>query len=33
MIVAEHEGVDLENALVDCIEKNRKRAEGVGDKK
>ena len=26
------ENIDIEKAILDCIEKNRKRAEGVGDK-
>lgn len=33
MIVAGHEDIDLEKAIDDCVEKNRKRAEGKGDKK
>ena len=33
MIVAGHEGIDLETALIKCVEKNRLRAEGKGDKK
>jgi NTP pyrophosphatase (non-canonical NTP hydrolase) len=33
MIVAGHEDIDLEKAIEDCVEKNRKRAEGKGDKK
>lgn len=32
LIIASNENVDVEKALLDCIEKNRKRAEGVGDK-
>jgi NTP pyrophosphatase (non-canonical NTP hydrolase) len=33
MIVAAHEGIDIEKAIEDCVEKNRKRAEGMGGKK
>lgn len=33
MIIAAHENIDIEKAIEDCIEKNRKRAEGIGDKK
>lgn len=33
MIIAAHKNIDLEKAIEDCIEKNRKRAEGMGDKK
>lgn len=33
MIVAGHEDIDLEKAIEDCVEKNRLRAEGKGDKK
>lgn len=29
---AAKEGIDIEKAINDCIEKNRKRAEGKGDK-
>lgn len=32
LIIAGKEDIDIENAIKDCIEKNRKRAEGVGDK-
>ena len=32
LIAAAHEGIDIEKAIEDCIEKNRKRAEGKGDK-
>lgn len=33
LIIASEEGIDIEQAITDCIEKNRKRAEGMGDKK
>lgn len=33
LIIAENEQIDIEQALLKCIEKNRKRAEGIGDKK
>lgn len=32
IIIAGKESIDIENAVLDCIEKNRKRAEGKGDK-
>ena len=32
LITAGKEGIDIEKAVLDCIEKNRKRAEGKGDK-
>lgn len=32
LIIAGKEGIDIEKAITDCIEKNRKRAEGTGDK-
>ena len=32
LIIAGKENIDIEQAINDCIEKNRKRAEGVGDK-
>lgn len=32
LIIAGKEKIDIEQAIMDCIEKNRKRAEGVGDK-
>ena len=32
LIIAGKENIDIEKAILDCIEKNRKRAEGVGDK-
>lgn len=32
LIIAGKEDIDIENAIKDCIEKNRKRAEGIGDK-
>ena len=32
LIIAGKENIDVEKAILDCIEKNRKRAEGVGDK-
>lgn len=32
LIAASQNKIDIENALNKCIEKNRKRAEGVGDK-
>lgn len=28
----ELENIDIEKALVDCVEKNRKRSEKIGDK-
>lgn len=31
-IIAGKEGIDLDKAVADCLEKNRKRAEGIGDK-
>lgn len=33
LIIAGENKIDMEKALVDCLEKNRKRAEGIGDKK
>lgn len=33
LIIAGKENIDIEQAITDCIEKNRKRAEGKGDKK
>ena len=33
LIIAENEKIDIEQALLECIEKNRKRAEGTGDKR
>lgn len=32
LIIAGKEKLDIERAVLDCIEKNRKRAEGTGDK-
>lgn len=32
LIIAGKEGIDIERAVWDCIEKNRRRAEGAGDK-
>lgn len=32
LIMASKENVDIEKAVLDCIEKNRKRADGIGDK-
>ena len=32
LIIAGKENIDIEKAILGCIEKNRKRAEGVGDK-
>ncbi len=32
LIIAGKEKIDIEKAIFDCIEKNRKRAEGSGDK-
>lgn len=32
-IIARRENIDLDKAVADCLEKNRKRAEGTGDKK
>lgn len=31
-IIAGKENIDIETAILDCMEKNRKRAEGIGDK-
>lgn len=31
-IIAHAEKIDLDKAVADCVEKNRKRAEGTGDK-
>lgn len=33
LIIAKKENIDIEKAVLDCIEKNRKRAEMIGDKK
>ena len=33
MIIAYAENIDLEQAITACIDKNRRRAEGTGDKK
>lgn len=33
LIIAGKEGIDIEDAVTKCIEKNRLRAEGKGDKK
>lgn len=33
MIIASAEGIDIEQAITDCVAKNRKRADGMGDKK
>lgn len=32
LIIAANEKVDIESALLQCLAKNQKRAEGVGDK-
>ena len=32
LIAAANNNIDIEQALNDCVEKNRKRANGVGDK-
>lgn len=32
MIIAAKENIDLEQAIFECMEKNRKRADGTGDK-
>lgn len=32
LIIAGKEQIDIEQAILDCIEKNRKRAEKIGDK-
>lgn len=32
LIMAGKENIDIEKAVLGCIEKNRKRAEGIGDK-
>lgn len=33
LIIAQSTNINIEKAVLDCIEKNRKRAEGIGDKK
>ncbi len=33
LIIAAKESFDIESALLQCLEKNKRRAEGVGDKK
>ena len=32
LIAAANSNIDIEMALTECVEKNRKRAEGIGDK-
>lgn len=32
LIIAGKEGIDIERAVCDCIEKNKRRANGTGDK-
>lgn len=32
-IIAKSEDIDLDKAVADCLEKNHKRAKGIGDKK
>ena len=32
LIISGKENIDIEKAVFDCVEKNRKRAEGIGDK-
>ena len=32
LIIAANENIDIEKVLLDCTEKNRKRAEKIGDK-
>lgn len=32
LIAAANSNIDIEYALINCVEKNRKRAEGIGDK-
>lgn len=32
LVIAGGENIDIENSIRDCLEKNRKRVEGVGDK-
>lgn len=32
MIIAAKENIDMEQAVLDCMEKNKKRADGTGDK-
>ena len=32
LIIAGQEQIDVEQAVLNCIEKNKKRAEGMGDK-
>lgn len=32
-IIADSYNIDLDKAVADCLEKNRKRAKGIGDKK
>lgn len=33
LIIADNEMIDIEKAVLDCLEKNRLRVEGKGDKK
>lgn len=33
LIIAEKENIDIERAIYDCIEKNERRANNIGDKK
>lgn len=32
LIIAGNEGIDIERAIYDCVEKNERRANGIGDK-
>ena len=32
LIIAEKEDIDIERAIYDCVEKNERRANGIGDK-
>lgn len=32
LIIGANENIDIEKVLLDCVEKNRKRAEKIGDK-
>lgn len=32
LVIARGENIDIENSIRDCVEKNRKRVEGIGDK-
>lgn len=32
LIISGKEGIDIERAIYDCVEKNERRANGIGDK-